>query len=260
MDSNEFAIIQARFGVGGNNPPEPLTAAQVTADLVRQHGSLTSRRDELVNAITAFLKAHPVIDTEDLAASAAENLAMTRRAIAMTKESHRDAKDPYLIGGRAVDAWFRGVREDIEQADANLRGPATAYADRIAAERRAVAVEEARKRQVEADAAIAAAQAAATAEAAAASSLADAAIAAAKVAEAAHALATGKVGAHSRTTGIYGSTSSLQERWVCEIEDDVQVPREHCVASQSSLDRAVAAGARIIPGCRIYLSSKLVSR
>ena len=255
MDSNEFAIDIARLGLGGNNPPEPLTAAQVTADLVRQHGSLTSRRDELVNAITAFLKSHPVIDTEDLAASAAENLAMTRRAIAIVKEAHRDAKDPYLIGGRAVDAWFRGVREDIEQADANLRGPATAYADRIATERRAVAVEEARKRQVEADAAIAAAQAAATAEAAAASSLADA-----KVAEAAHALATGKVGVHSRTTGIYGSTSSLQERWVCEIEDDVQVPREHCVASQSSLDRAVAAGARSIRGCRIYLSSKLVSR
>ena len=136
----------------------------------------------------------------------------------------------------------------------------TANARRIAAERRAVAVEEARKRQVEADAAIAAAQAAATAEAAAASSLADAAIAAAKVAEAAHALATGKVGVHSRTTGIYGSTSSLQERWVCEIEDDMQVPREHCVASQSSLDRAVAAGARSIPGCRIYPANKLVSR
>ena len=258
MDSNEFAIIQARFGLGGNNPPEPLTAAQVTDGLARQHGSLTGRRDELVNAIAAFLKAHPTIDTEDIAASAAENLAMTRRAIAMTEERRKDAKEPYLVGGKAVDAWFRGVREDIEQADASLRGPATAYADRIATERRAVAVEEARKRQAEADAAIAAFTAAA--ETAAATSLADAAIAAAKAAEAAHAFATGKVGAHSRTTGIYGSTSNLQERWVCEIEDDVEVPREHCVASQSSLDRAVAAGTRSIPGCRIYLSSKLVSR
>ena len=112
----------------------------------------------------------------------------------------------------------------------------------------------------EADAAIAAFAAATDIEAAAATSLADAAIAAAKVAEAAHGLATGKVGALSRTTGIYGSTSNLRERWVCEIEDDVEVPREHCVASQSSLDRAVAAGARSIPGCRIHLSSKLVSR
>jgi len=47
-------------------------------------------------------------------------------------------------------------------------------------------------------------------------------------------------------------TSVIKARWICKVNEPDKVPREHCVPDQKSLDVAVEAGAREIPGCYIY--------
>lgn len=249
-----------RFAIGGNFPPSPPTAYQVTVATAAAHTMLAARRDELVRAIEVFLNRCPVIETDDQAAMATENIAMLGKAARMAEDQRKAAKEPYLEGGRAVDLWFAGVKASLDKALGAIRPPATAYSERKEAESRRAAQAAAERAAAEARAAADAAAQAAAALLPEASGLFDTAIATAKASEAAHAHAAARPAAHSRTTGTYGSVSSLVETWNVEVDDPSLVPREYLCVDREALRRAVAAGVRAIPGCSVYSSKSLRTR
>ena len=259
---NEMTRLDAALpaAIGHNRPPAPLTPIEVAAWLDDAYSGLTARRDILIETIAAFLEKHPVIETAEVAAAATENLEMARKAIKMGEDQRKIAKEPYLHGGRAVDAWFAAVRADIETYGLALAKPATQWAEKIEAVRRAEAVEAARIAQIEANRLAAIAQAEAEANKPQADGAYDTAIKAAQTAERAEAHAEAKPGVHSRTVGTYGSTSSLRDVWTVTISNPDAIPRAYMTPDMAALNRAVAQGARHIDGCTITKSSALRTR
>ncbi|GBR74701.1 hypothetical protein NO1_1831 [Candidatus Termititenax aidoneus] len=55
-------------------------------------------------------------------------------------------------------------------------------------------------------------------------------------------------------------TNTLSTRWVVEIVDPEQVPREYCEPNQTRLNAAVKLGKREIAGCKIYEKTFSVTR
>lgn len=242
------------YGIGHNSHYEPLTPEQVTASVADSHGTLSARRDQLVQAIADFAAKHPVITAEDVAAAATENLDMIKKAIRMGEDQRTIAKEPYLLGGRAVDAWFKAVEDSLKAAKAKLDGPGApldAYAKRIKAERLARAQEAARVLAREAERTAQAARDAAEAQRAEADHLFTAAIAAATASEKADAHAAAKPSVHSRMTGTYGATSSLKETWKAVVTDAELLPDKYWTYDDAAIQRDVRAGMRDIPGCTI---------
>lgn len=259
---NEMTRLDAALpaAIGHNHPPAPLTPIEVTAWLDDAYCGLTARRDELIETIAAFLARYPTIETAEVAAAATENLEMARKAIKTGEDQRKVAKEPYLHGGRAVDAWFAAVRADIEKYGLALAKPATVWAEKIEAIRRAEAVEAARVAQLEADRLAAIAAAEAEANKPQAEGAYDTAIKAAEVAEKAEAHAIDKPGVHSRTVGTYGSTSALREVWTVTITNPDAIPRAYMVPDMARLNRAVAQGVRHIDGCTVTKSNALRTR
>lgn len=251
---------EERHALGSNFPPSPMDPILVPAFLAESHGALIARRDDLAEAVRLFLTKFPTVETEDVAAAATENLAMLGKAMKMAEDQRKIAKDPFLEGCRAVDAWFAATTSVLSAAEKALNAPTKVYAQRIEIERRAAAVERARVQAREAERAAEAAREAAEQEALSADHLFATAIAAAKAAEAAQAHADAKPAAHSQIVGIYGSNSSLRQSWDVEITDAENVPDEFWVLDIAAIKRAVRAGARKIPGCRIFELNALRAR
>lgn len=238
-------------GLGHNRPPGPLTPDQIRLHLVDDHQTLCARRDQLVSVAAEFLRKYPSIETEDVAAAAVQNLDMLAKHRRQVEDARKIAKEPYLEGCRAVDAWFRTIDADLATAHGNLSKPATAFAEQLAARRRAAAEAEARRLREVAERAE---------QEARDSGRFDAAIAAAQDAEHAAEQAAGKPAEHSRIVGTYGSTASLVETYDFEIEDVDKLPRRYLVPDTAAIRRAVTAGARTIPGLRIFPVRKLRTR
>jgi hypothetical protein len=56
------------------------------------------------------------------------------------------------------------------------------------------------------------------------------------------------------------ASSSIRTRWVFEVEDESKVPREYLIVDSALVRKAVDAGAREIPGIRIYEEHKAIVR
>lgn len=256
---SDTIVLPAPAGLGHNQPPAPLSPEQVTAWLDDTQGGLLRRRDQLVAGVDAFLAKYPEIDDPDVNAAAIENLEMLRKLgigkSTRAEAARVEAKEPYLEGGRAVDAWFKRFCETVAEAHARLRKPATAYAEKLEAANRARAQAEAHRLAQEAEAA--AAMAARTSSPVAF----DTAIRAADQADQAAKLAEARPAEHSRTVGTYGtSTGSLRESLDYEVIDESLLPREYLVRSDSAIRAAIRAGERLIPGLRIFAVRTLQTR
>ena len=251
-----------RFGLGGNNPPEPLTPEQVTTVLTFLYAKEVARRDELVRACEAFLAKYPVIESEDVAGAAAENMEMIRKHRKRIEDSFKEAKAPYLEGGRAIDAWFNGLRTTLTEASDRIGKPAAAWALKVRERREAASRAEAEHRQREADAASAIARKAAQDGMGSilTGSLYGVAIATAKAAEAA-ASGVYDTAANTRQTGIYGSTSTLKEAWEIEVIDAALIPRQFLTVDLPALKRSEGHGpARDGPGYRVFPAHSIRTR
>lgn len=242
---------QAPAPVGHNRGPTPLTAAEIPFWLTDEYAGMLKRRRELVDGATAFAAKYPEIGTDDVSAAATENLELIRKTVAAVEDRRKQAKEPFLEGGRAVDKWFADVKTSLQQA-AGLIAPALkTYLEAKETRERAAAIAEAKRLADLADEA--ALEAEETGEF-------DQAVAVAKDAEQAAAVATGKPGPLTRTTGTYGSSSSLQEVWLFEVEDDDALPRQYLMRDERAIRAAIARGVRKIAGVRIYAERKVRTR
>lgn len=200
-----------------------------------------------------------------------------RKALSHIDATHKAVKEPYLIGGRLVDAEKNKLVEQINEAKAKVERVGNAYsADkkaredaerlRIEQEQRAAAEEAMRAEQAAREAELAAeralADAASEVERAAALARAAEAQERAEQAMAEAALAAAAPTKAEPVRSDEGATVSSKQEWKCEVQDyevafmaiaDDEKVRE---AIDKAIARRVKAGARKIEGVRIWPVAK----
>jgi len=237
-----------RAVIGGNNPPSPLDELVPTVDLVFEQGK-------------QWLDGEPVT-TEGMAEGVATLLGEVRKATKQVETAHKTEKEPFLEGGRAVDAKKNALIASLtlvekackaallpfQQAKAAAQAKAEAEA-RAKAEAARMAAEEARK-------------------AANADNLAEreAATKAAEEAEKLEAAANKAAKASTTTKGNTGRAVGMVTVYSAEIEDlqkaaahywrngNLDIFRE-AVFAQANKD--VKAGKRNIPGITLITKQEV---
>lgn len=234
-------------------PPAPLTPEQVTAYLDWFLIELVNKRDdELLPKLAALAKLARIEDgDEDTAGRIAEDQRIARALIATVEARRKEAKEPYLNGGRAVDAWKNRYEAVVIAALAPVDAMMLDYGNRKAAAERRRREEAARKAQEEADrAADEAARAVREAEAAkpmqhkapvdhaAVSNAIEEADRTANKADAAQREAQAPAATMGRTRGIYGATSAPKTTWEWEVIDASKIPRSFLTVDEDKVKAA----------------------
>lgn len=264
------------------------TAATATATNVVPgpgHNSgdqLAGLRDELSVAAAPFVergaellaacdRAPAEIDSDDVAGRFADLMKQIGACMKAADEIRVSRKEPFLAGGRLVDAVFKQITEPLDKAKAKLNRVLTAYQRRKAdEERRAREAAEREAREAAARAAEAARQ---REQAMQTEADLEAAIAAEQEAERAKAdaieaqrEADAKAAELHRARGDMGGLASLRTTWVGEIVDrdalDLEALRPHIPldALEKAVRSFVRAGGRSLKGARIYEQQTSVVR
>jgi len=267
-----------------NKPPlEEVIPAEFKEALLADRPDFLSRLDEMVGKMNPekpedYGSVSRVRVTNDDELARAGTLAkMIRAAKAHVDATHKAVKQPYLDGGRLVDAEKNALIERLDAGMKKVSTPADAYVakkeaearaerERIAAQQRAAAEEAARaeaaREQAEREAEAAAANAANDAERAAAEEAAREAAAKAEQAMAAAALAPASPTKSEPVRSDEGATVSGKKEWKSEVTDyevafihvaDDEKVRE---AIDKAIARRVKAGTRTLEGVRIWPVAK----
>lgn len=267
-----------RLGLGGNNPPPDLKLGEALLEELRdQNADLTKLRDDL---IAAGGRTPATITDDATSANMSKFLVQIQKTVKACKDRFATTKAPWLSGSRAVDNYFAGVRNPLEELYTRENAKQTAFgkakeaaaraeADRLAKEardredkarREAEAAEKetrrlqalAKKTKDDAEAQAAAATLLAASEAKAKEARQAQAQESVAVA-AATKVATASAATLSRTRGEV-SHMSLQTTWKFEVEDISKVPVKYLITNDKVINAEIAGekGLREIPGLRIY--------
>lgn len=265
-------------------PPAPLTPEQIREWLTLDLSTLVERGKELTAALAASIEAAPVIETEEQMAAIADNVRMAG-AWGRTAEARRkDAKAPFLDGGREIDAWFREVGEPLAKPLAACQKAMDAYQARLAAQRRAeaeaaaaAARAEAERKAQEAVGSIFGDDHDSEEDAARAMEKMEAAQRAAGRADRLTAKADGTVAAHVRAHTDLGTVATARETLEFDVTDERLIPREFLVVDhnrvrgwlrdqtkttegKASLRAALDRGEQPIAGIKVRIEVKAMVR
>jgi len=254
-----------------NNPPfdpaEIVDLEILPAQLREAYKFKFDRAAELVKAAEAWLASYPSIDKPEVAANATDRLAQLKAEIdachGKPGSVHTLAKEPFLKGGRIVDAVLNAELADpMRKVTDKLTVLLKAYHEHLAAEAKRMAQEEAARIQ-------AAAQAAA--EAAARRPLTDDELeqqmmAEQEAAEAAEIAARATKPALVR--GDYGTSSGLRGKWKARIADVDKIPRQYMMPNVEMIGAALKTAPKdadgrpslTIPGVEFYFETTLATR
>ena len=243
----------ADVNIGHNSGIRPLNATQVREYLADAESAVIQRRRDLQAAIYRFKAAHPHIENDEMQARAGDFVKQIKTHIATIEIHRKEAKEPYLEGGRVVDKFFKDEAEPLVVGVVAIQKVMTAYATEQDAKRR---------KQAEQEAAAARAEAARLAELAAQdleqTHLEDA-IQASQVAADAQRRAEAKPAEFTRARGDYGSTSSLRETIRIELDDITKVPTNYLLLDEKKALAAIKLGINI-PGVRKVIEKSVVVR
>jgi len=194
----------------GHNQPKPMTPAEVTEFLADACKDLFTRQAEIGAGVERFLTTYPSIPNDDIAGKASD-FAGPKGAMAaflkLSKARHTESKEPFLTGGRAVDAFFAKLNQQIEADRSRIKAVLEPYLIDREEKARAAARAEAQRKADEAQAALDAAAAKMDAEKL--EQAAGLAGQAERMAEKAEAPAA----QHSRVQGEFGGPTSLRTSW-----------------------------------------------
>jgi hypothetical protein len=225
---------------GHNLPklPEILTPEVVAALIEAEIAPLKDRAADLVDVCKRFVAAYPQIDSVEADAKATEVLAVVQRfagAKGRVELARVAFKAPILEADKAIGSFARGpflkVIAPVIAASMPIERAAIKFKQRIEAEAREVARQEAARRAEEARLAEKMAEAGSERF-----SFDDAAEAYGK-AEEAQAIADSKPAELTRSHGEVGTTSLRYRRIVTIVEAHL-VPREYCVPDLSLVTKA----------------------
>ncbi len=187
-----------------------------------EHANLAAKAVECVDLVPEALAP---VTTDDDAGAYAETAKTLKSCLTAIETARKGEKDQILKDGRAIDAHF-----------AKMSDPVKAAADRVIAEINAFQtkkLEEQRRIQREADE-----RARKEAEAFEEPPPPAAAPVIAKEA--------------ARVIGFSGTKAAASVKWVHEVTDAAQVPREYLMVNEAAIKAAIAGGKREIPGVRIF--------
>ena len=256
--------------------PKPMSTAEIKEWLEFENEALVKAIDLDVTVLTADHGREEIAEEAQLARLAA-NVDIARGHYRQATKTKRAQKDPFLQGGRDVDAWFARHTDRLEKAVAPVQRLMNEYGERKDRERRAEAQRIADAARAEAQAR---AQAAADAlareratqqQTAATTVLLDEAADAAEQADKATTLAAGKSADLTRSFDSYGSTVSGKEVWGFEVADIAVVPLAYLQVNETMIRKAILeyardhaeearAGVSPITGIRITRSIDMRSR
>lgn len=186
------------------------------------HASLASQAAEAGNLVPATLA---TIGSDEDAGGYAETAKAVKSVVATIEAARKREKDQILKDGRTIDAFF-----------ARLADPLKAAADRVVAE-----INRFQQAKLEAERKAARDREEAERKAAALfDEPAPAPVAPVVVREAA------------RVTSFSGVKAAASVKWVHEVTDAAQVPRQYLMVNEAALKAAIAGGVREIPGVRIF--------
>ena len=260
---NEMTSPLAGPGHNSGTVPSPEIIREVLAE---DHAEILDRADQLVHAVGNVPK---TIEDEETSGRAAEFVRQIAACAKQVTEKRTDCKKPYLDGGRAVDAFFKPVTEELEKAKKTVNGRLTGYLQEQERIARQKAEEEARAaRQAEEAARTEAekAAAAATSEEDRAEADRKQQEADAKADEARRSAAAAATASAGPVHGNYGGSSSLRTAWKGEITDINAIPLERLrqYLAPDALEKAIRGfirdGGRELPGVRIFEETTAVTR
>jgi hypothetical protein len=107
-----------RPGIGHNQPPLS-TPEQLKAELDERHARLASRVMALADALDRL---PAQVEDAAVAGQLSDFIGQCRAAAKKIGEAHQQEKEAYLRGGQAVDKYFRGLRQMVEQVVATTTG------------------------------------------------------------------------------------------------------------------------------------------
>lgn len=218
-------------------PPSPLSAEDIRHYLDYVGEPLRERRDALLAALDAMKAVHASITDDDTLGTVAENMRMAAALARVTEERRKDAKNPFLEGGRCVDDWFKRLMEPLQAAMRPLQAAMNAYAALKLARERAEAEEARRIAEVEAQRAAAAAAKMLARGQNASTALDAAAESAARAAEA-EAITQMRPAELTRTRGVFGAVASARETWTWRVTDLDAVPRAYLMLNPDAVKAA----------------------
>lgn len=259
--------------IGHNKPPlEEIIPEEFRAELLRERPDFLTKLNDAVEA------AGRAQATNDETLGRCGDLVNVYRAIIKHIEAtHKTVKEPYLQGGRLVDAERKTLTERVEDAKRKVEAIGNAFVakrqaeqraeqERIAAEQRAAAeraaAAERERERAELDAIRAQQQATNDEERAAAAEIARKAAEEAEAAMSAAALAPAVAASAEPVRSDGGSTVSGKQEWQSRVDDytvafmaveDDEKVRE---AIDKAIARRVRAGTRKIEGVTIYPVAK----
>lgn len=259
--------------IGHNKPPlEELIPVEFRTALLAERPDFLIKIDALIDAADRARA-----DDDETLGRCGDLVNAYRKATQHVDATHKAVKEPYLQGGRLVDAEKNSIAGRIATARSKVEGVANRFVaqreaearaerDRIAAEQRAAAQRamDAQREQfrAEAEAAKAARNAANAEERAAAQALADHAARDAEEAMAAAALAPAAPERAEPVRSDEGATISGKQEWRSEVEDYTKAMRhvrsdpKVKEAIDAAVQRLVRAGQRELAGVKIWAVAK----
>lgn len=242
------------YGINEPHLPTPLTDAEINANLEFQGEALIKRRNELIAALQK--DAQVKITDDEVLGRILENIRMAGALQKTGKERFTIEKEPFLRGGRVVDAWFRIWGTPLATAMEPVQTAMNVYGERKLELARAKALEAKRLADIEQERAAKAASEALRQGRPADRAL-DRVEHAAAAAEIADAQATARPADLTRTYGGYGAVGSVRQKWRWEVTDIALVPEAYLLPRAVDPELIKAAGkgrdasgkpSRVIPG------------
>ena len=187
--------------------------------------------------LTRFVKFSEVTASgiaDDFVAGHAADFAKDLKAAARAlDETHTRIKKPVLHAQRLIDGAAKALSDRVASAVREVEARVTAYLKAKEAEAREALRIEAEKQAAEAP---------------------DITLAVLNQAEEATALEL------TRTRGVGGALTALQDRWVFEVVDITKVPTHLLQVNDAAVRAAIKQGAREVPGIRIWNNAKAFVR
>ena len=189
--------------------------------------------------------------TAGISADFAKDLKAAANAL---DETRTRIKKPILHAQRLVDGEAKKLSDRVASAVREVEARVTTYlrAKEVAA--RAAAEAEARRLALEAEARIAEANESNTEDAI------EAAVESMDAASKADETANARALELTRTRGVGGALTALQDRWAFEVVDITKVPTHLLQVNDAAVRLAIKQGAREVPGLRIWNDARAFVR
>lgn len=187
-----------------------------------EHADLAAKALECAGLVPETLAA---VTSDDDAGAYAETAKTLKGCLTAIETARKKEKDQILKDGRAIDGHFASMSEPVKAAADRVVSAINAFQTKK--------LEEQRRIQREADE-----RARKEAEAFEEPAPAPSAPVIAKEA--------------ARVVGFSGTKAAASVKWVHEVTDAAQVPREYLMVNEAAIKAAIAGGRREIPGVRIF--------